>query len=121
MLAERKPGYYESHEPVGEPRKVIRRKKKTRVLLNTQLRSRCRALFVLLAALALAVTAHSGLNASRGYALVSTQQQTQQLEQENERLKIEIAQLKSPQRIKNIATKDLGMTVPEKVYYSHDN
>ena len=39
-------------------------------------------------------------------------------EQENERLKIDIAKLKSPRRIKDIATSSLGMEVPENVYFT---
>ena len=66
------------------------------------------------------VVIRSGISASRGYALVATQTQAQQLEQENERLRIEIAKLKSPQRIKQIAADELGMTVPKKMYFSHE-
>lgn len=66
------------------------------------------------------VVVRSGINASRGYALVTTQNQTQALEQENERLRIEIARLKSPLRIKQIAQDKLGMDVPKKMYFSHE-
>ena len=65
------------------------------------------------------ITVRSGISASRGYDLVHTEQQAEALEQENERLKIDIARLKSPQRIKDIATKDLGMEVPQQVYFVH--
>ena len=68
----------------------------------------------------MAVTVRSGISASRGYELVAIQQQIQQVEQENERLRIEIARLKSPQRIEQIATDELGMEVPKKMYFSHD-
>ncbi len=66
------------------------------------------------------VVIRSGISASRGYALVATQNQAQQLEQENQRLKIEIAKLKSPLRIKQIAQDKLGMDVPNKMYFSHE-
>ena len=92
---------------------------KGRPRLNHLLRSRCRVFFVVFAVLAMAVVIRSGISASRGYALVATQNQAQQLEQENERLKIEIAKLKSPQRIKQIAEDELGMGVPAKIYFSH--
>ncbi len=88
--------------------------------LNHLLRSRCRVAFVVFAILAMAVVIRSGISASRGYALVATQNQAQQIELENERLRVEIAQLKSPQRIKQIAEDELGMRVPPKMYFSHE-
>ena len=88
--------------------------------LNHLLRSRCRIAFIVFAILAMAVVIRSGISASRGYALVATQTQAQQLELENERLRVEIAQLKSPQRIKQIAEEELGMKVPRKMYFSHE-
>lgn len=93
---------------------------KGRPRLNHLLRSRCRVAFIVFAILAMAVVIRSGISASRGYALVATQTQAQQLELENERLRVEIAQLKSPQRIKQIAEDELGMIVPRKMYFSHD-
>ena len=93
---------------------------KGRPRLNHLLRSRCRFAFVVFAILAMAVVIRSGISASRGYALVATQNQAQQLELENERLRVEIAQLKSPQRIKQIAEDELGMIVTRKMYFSHD-
>jgi cell division protein FtsL len=62
----------------------------------------------------------SGISASRGYELVAIQQQADQKEQENERLKIEIAKLKSPERIKAIAQDQLGMEVPRQTYFSSE-
>ena len=88
--------------------------------LNHLLRSRCRVFFVVFTILAMAVVIRSGISASRGYALVATQTQAQQLELENERLRVEIAHLKSPQRIKQIAEDKLGMIVPRKMYFSHE-
>ncbi len=88
--------------------------------LNHLLRSRCRVAFIVISILAMLVVIRSGISASRGYALVATQNQAQQLEQENERLKIEIAKLKSPIRIKQIAQEELGMDVPNKMYFSHE-
>ena len=70
--------------------------------------------------LALLVTVGSGISASRGYELVAIQQQAEQKEQENERLKIEIAKLKSPDRIKAIAKDQLGMEVPRQTYFSSE-
>lgn len=93
---------------------------KGRPRLNHLLRSRCRIAFVFFAVFAMAVVIRSGISASRGYALVATQNQAQQLELENERLRVEIAKLKSPQRIKQIAEEELDMVVPRKMYFSHE-
>ena len=87
--------------------------------LDYLLRSRCSMAFIIISILAMLVVIRSGISASRGYALVATQNQAQQLEQENERLRIEIAKLKSPQRIKQIAAEELGMDVPSRMYFSH--
>ena len=70
--------------------------------------------------MAMLVTIRSGLSASRGYELVKLQQQTETLEHENDRLRIDIAQLKAPQRIRRIAIEQLGMVVPQAVYFSAD-
>ena len=93
---------------------------KGRPRLDHLLRSRCRVFFIVCAILAMAVVIRSGISASRGYALVATQNQAQQLELENERLRVEIAKLKSPERIKRIAEDELGMVVPRKMYFSHE-
>jgi len=92
----------------------------SRPRLNHLLRSRFRMFFAIFAVLAMAVVIRSGISASRGYALIATQNQAQQLELENERLRVEIAQLKSPERIKKIAEEQLGMKVPPKMYFSHE-
>ena len=62
--------------------------------LDYLLRSRCSLAFIIISILAMLVVVRSGISASRGYALVATQNQAQQIEQENERLRIEIAKLK---------------------------
>ena len=72
------------------------------------------------AAPAVAVTLLGGIGAKSGYTLLETQQKAEQLEQENERLKIEIAQLKSPSRIESIAVQELHMQVPQNIYFSHE-
>ena len=89
--------------------------------LNHLLRSRCRVAFVIISVLAMLVVVRSGINASRGYVLVATQNQAQELEQENERLRVEIAKLKSPSRIKQIASEELDMVLPKRMYFSHEH
>lgn len=88
--------------------------------LDRPMRSKFRTAFLLFTVLAMAVTIRSGISASRGYVLVNTQQQAQAIEQENARLRIEIAHLKSPQRIRDIAVKELGMEEPTKVYFGRE-
>ena len=99
-------------EPPKEP--LIRRE------VNTNLRNCLRAIFFLIAFGAMVVTLLGGISANNGYTLLETQQNADQLEQENERLKIEIAQLKSPARIESIAVEQLHMQVPQNMYFSHE-
>ena len=99
-------------EPPKEP--LIRRE------VNTNLRNCLRAIFFLIACGAMVVTLLGGIGARNGYTLLDTQQTADQLEQENERLKIEIAQLKSPARIEAIAVEQLHMQVPQNMYFSHE-
>lgn len=88
--------------------------------VNTNLRNCLRAIFFLIALGAMVVTLLGGIGAKNGYTLLETQQNADQLEQENERLKIEIAQLKSPARIEAIAVDQLHMQVPQNMYFSHE-
>ena len=115
----RKEYYEEYEEPVAPPPRP-KRPPRPLVMLDERLRSRCKWLFLSVAVLAMAVTARAGISANRGYTLVETQQKAEAIEQENERLKIDIAKLKSPRRIKDIATGKLGMEVPENVYFTHN-
>ena len=112
---------YEEYERPAEPAESARLPERSpiRTCLDKQMRSRCKTLLIVAAAMAMTITVRSGISASNGYTLVHTEQEVEALEQENERLKIDIARLKSPQRIKDIATKDLGMEVPQQVYFVH--
>lgn len=124
---EHEPLYYERlaekynlPEPLNREESMPKRKLLTKRRLNTALRNKFQTLFLLIVVFAGVVTFRSALGASRGYDLVKIQQEAQQLEQENERLRMEISYMKSPERIKAIATKDLGMEVPKKVYFMQD-
>ncbi len=90
-------------------------------VLARQFRSRCSVLFAVMTIMAFVVVAQSGIKASRGYELVRIQKQAETVEAENQRLQLEISQLKSPERIQQIATTQLGMEVPRKVYFAHEN
>lgn len=104
--------------PVREKPHIVRTG--LRNTLDRPMRSKFRAAFLLFTILAMTVTIRSGISASRGYTLVNTQQQAQAIERENARLRIEIAHLKSPQRIRDIAVKELGMEEPTKVYFGRE-
>lgn len=89
-------------------------------MLNTKLRARVFTILALLCIMAMVVTVRSGIMASRGYELVKMQQQAAAVERENEHIKIEIAQLKSPDRIRRLATDNLGMSTPKNVYFANE-
>ena len=125
MLARQEEDFLE-HPPLSpaEEQQLLRQAPKEPLLktvLDTSTRSHAQLLFLTMAVMALLVTVGSGVGVSRGYALIEVQRQADQLEQENERLKIDIAKLKSPDRIKAIATDQLGMEVPKRTYFSHEN
>ena len=111
---------YEYYEEELQPQRIEKPAPppKRRPTLNTHLRSRCFLLLALVCIRAMAVTIRSGITASRGYDLVKIQQQAETLEKENEHLKIEIAQMKSPERVRRIATEKLGMSTPKTVYFA---
>ena len=120
MLARREEEY--DYEPlVAEPVPQLEEAKEPLIRreVNTNLRNCLRALFFLIAFGAMVVTLLGGIGAKNGYTLLDTQQRADQLEQENERLKIEIAQ-KSPSRIEAIAVEQLHMQVPQNMYFSHE-
>ncbi|WIW71666.1 septum formation initiator family protein [Anaerosinus gibii] len=89
--------------------------------LNVALRSKCLILVALFAVMAMITTVRSEAIVSNGYALVQTKSQINKLEKNNEQLKLEIARLKSPQRIKSLAAEKLQMVVPEEVYFASKN
>lgn len=126
MLARQEEYYEEIEHRVLTPQEEEQELRKTpqeplfKTVLDTRLRTHGQLLFLTMTVLALLVTVGSGISASRGYELVALQQQADQLEQENERLKIEIAKLKSPERIKSIAKDQLGMEVPKQTYFSSE-
>lgn len=91
-----------------------------RAMLNVALRRQCFVLVVVISALAMLITARSSMIAARGYELGQIQQSAAMLETENAQLQIEIAKLKSPQRIKDLAAQDFGMSIPTQVYFASE-
>ena len=120
MLA-RQEEEYEIAEQAPQFEQQPERQSPVRRVLDTSLRSHCQILFAVAAVMAMLVTIQSGIIASRGYKLVADQQKAEALEEANRRLNVEIDQLKAPQRIKAVAADKLGMEVPNKIYFAHDN
>jgi len=126
MLARRKADFeydaYDEYELVEEPVVVYPRKTKKKKaperVLNRSLRLKCLALVVLCAVLAALTTVRSEWIVTEGYSLVKLRQHTMKLERENERLKLDIAKLKTPERIRDYAIKHLGMVMPKDVYFA---
>lgn len=86
--------------------------------INADLRNRAAILALAVTVAVSVITVRSGISATRGYELVQMQRAAAQLERENQQLEIDIARLKAPQRIRDIATNELGMIVPQDVYFA---
>ena len=89
--------------------------------MNNALRTRCMILFVITTILAVFFILRSGMAASEAYHLNQMKGQATVLETENARLHLEIAHLKSPERIQQIAQQELGMILPDKFFFSTKN
>jgi len=112
MLANRKQ-QYDVYEQQATP---TIKNKKSLPKLDIALRSKCLITVVLVAVIAIFVTVRSEAMIRAGYDLVQLKSQALHLERENERLRLDVAKLKSPQRIQHIATAELGMVMPQNVY-----
>ena len=69
------------------------------------------------------VVSHTRNVTSLEDAIIRLMEAEEELNRQIDRLvdmKIDIAKLKSPRRIKDIATSSLGMEVPENVYFTHN-
>lgn len=86
--------------------------------LDSALRAKCLVTVTLLIAIAIVATMRSEAIVRNGYNLVQMKSQMLSLQKENELLKLDIAKLKSPQRIQGIASTELGMVMPQGVYCS---
>ena len=83
---------------------------------NIALRSKCFITVIMVAIIAMFVTVQSEAIVRSGYNLVQMKAQLAKIDKENESLRLDIAKLKSPQRIQQIATSELGMVIPQNVY-----
>ncbi|MDF2500760.1 MAG: ftsL [Anaerosporomusa subterranea] len=116
MLASKKQEWAISHDYA--PQTDVRRQSKPAHGLNVELRKNCCALAVLLLLLAGIATLQTERIVSTGYQCVKLQNDLKVVEQKNEKLRVEIARLKSLDRIQTIATNNLGMTAPKHVLES---
>ncbi|MDR3564951.1 MAG: cell division protein FtsL [Negativicutes bacterium] len=88
---------------------------------DNSFRRKCLQLIMLVAVAAMLVTIQSEIMVRSGYDLVDLKSQTAKLEKENELLRLDIARLKSPERIQQIATRELGMVMPKNTYYASNS
>ncbi|MDT8901693.1 cell division protein FtsL [Anaeroselena agilis] len=114
MLVNRKQEWVQPPEPERAPLAVAIAQPRP----YPSLRKQFLQLVLLAAALAMLITMHSAVMVRTGYDLVEMKAQAATMERENELLRLEIAKLKSPQRIQQIATKQLGMVTPQNTYYA---
>ena len=80
------------------------------------LRTECLLSAIVIGLLALFVTWGSSAIVNAGYDLVQARACLNRAEKDNEILRLELAQLKSPQRIREIAVNELGLRQPNAVY-----
>ena len=80
------------------------------------LRTECLVSAMVVGILAMFVTWGSSAIVKAGYELVQARACLTKMEKQNELLRLEMAQLKSPQRIQKIAVGQLGMIKPQTVY-----
>ncbi|MCI1247939.1 MAG: cell division protein FtsL [Megasphaera sp.] len=59
----------------------------------------------------------SAAKTNYAYALMQEKHQVQELQQDNDNLRIDISKLEAPERVYKTATKDLGMVAPTRVLY----
>ncbi|MBP2635131.1 MAG: ftsL 1 [Firmicutes bacterium] len=112
MLVQKKQEYhvYEQEAILPQP-KIVRKADK-------RLRVKCLLMVILVAVMAAVTTLQSAAIIQAGYDLVKVKSQVAKIEKENELLRLDISKLKSPQRIEEYATKNLGMVVPKNAYYA---
>jgi len=83
-----------------------------------QLQTRFFAIILSLTVMAMILTLQSSLIVKNGYDVVQIKSDIGKLEKENDFLQLDIAKMKSPQRIQAIAAKDLGMIAPQNIYHA---
>lgn len=101
-----------------EEQRVIRRKIVRRHAQNNPNRKKVLIVFLTATLLYGAVLLMSSVLHSEVYELGNIQSEARSLEKANETLRVENAKMKSHIRIRDIAVKQLGMTVPQETYFA---
>ncbi len=112
MLVQKKQELHVFEQEAALPKPKIVRK------ADKRLRVKCLMLVIVVAVMAAVTTMQSAAIIQAGYDLVKVKSQVAKIEKENELLRLDISKLKSPQRIEEFATKNLGMVVPRNAYYA---
>lgn len=102
-----------------QPSKPLLPEKKQRICVaksHVCLRAECLLSAILVGLLAMIVTWGSSSIVDAGYELVQARGCLSKVEKQNEVLRLEMARLKSPQRVQEIAVGQLGMINPQNVY-----
>ncbi|MCR5175396.1 MAG: cell division protein FtsL [Anaerovibrio sp.] len=112
--------YYEDYfdELPSEEKIKIHRKIVKRNIQRNPLKRKAIALFLTATLLCGSVLIASSRLASEVYELGQIRSDAQMMEKSNENLRVENARMKAHSRIKEIAVKELGMTVPQGAYFA---
>lgn len=119
MLAQQKKDDLWNNNEVRVKRKINTNTSLRSKIVYDTLRSRCIVLFIISAILAGFFIYRNGVATVEAYQLNQIRSQTVKIEAENSRLHLDIAYLKSPERIQEIATQQLGMILPDKFFFSN--
>jgi len=112
MLVHKKQEVYVYEQETASPAPKIVQK------VDRRLRVKCLTLVVFAAVIAAATTMQRAAIVEAGYELVKIKGHAAKVEKENEFLRLDIAKLKSPQRIDEIAVTQLGMVLPKNAYFA---
>ncbi len=109
--------------PASRQRKVVvKRRIHARVVLtDISARRKCLAAVLTVIFMAALLVYSAEVAADTGYQLNKVKVTVQKVQSENEQLNLDIAELKSPDRIKNIAMTKLNMVLPTNIYYASQN
>lgn len=107
-----KPYEQYDEQPASPPKKKKVRKSKPNYFLRRMI-----ALFVLVAVGNGAVVWSGSLADQEGYSLVEDKAVLTKIQNENVEINLELARLKSPERIQRIAKSELGMSEAKTIYY----
>jgi cell division protein FtsL len=84
----------------------------------SKLRQKCFLLLILIFTSAMLIVAQNDQLVTTSYKLVEMKEHVAELEIENQSIRIDIAKLKSSERIADIATHQLGLVLPDVKYIS---